>query len=543
VIHRIQITNFMGIAAREIEFSPEGAVIEGGNGKGKTSVLKAIRAALSAQGVSADAIRKGADATEILIAIDDITVRRAITARGGKSLTVTLPNGERRSSPQEFLSELLGLAPLDPIDLFFERDAKKRRARILAALPVAVTAELLQKWLPPGEDAAKLLGPDGLVGHGLEVIERARQILHNNRHGANAEVKALEGEQVLALAKQANAQAVVESLVAQLGDLQGSPEEAEALVASAREGLAALLDADRAAENAESRNRETSDRCVRLHSEAEEERRAARARMPTPQAIEEAENGIKIAAEAHAAIRAEIVNAEEAIAQLQAELAKAKKQEVAAYGEVDACTRFLETLKRDRAAAEQQKVKADELDARAKELAAAVGLDAARPAPADITQAREAVAKAECIRDLATARASLAAAAAAGEAAREKTSAAKAKAEALDISVRALREEAPRTLLQASNAIEGLALDGDEVMIDGVSLDRISGAEQLHFATEIARRLNAKARLLIVDGLERLDAEQLPNFVKMATAGGYQLISTRVTSGDAVVHPIEKAER
>jgi hypothetical protein len=83
-------------------------------------------------------------------------------------------------------------------------------------------------------------------------------------------------------------------------------------------------------------------------------------------------------------------------------------------------------------------------------------------------------------------------------------------------------------LLAAADGIKGLSIDGDDIYLDGVSLDQLSGQERLFFAIEIARRTNAKSKLLCVDGIEVLDAEHRKVFIERATAGGYQLIATRV---------------
>ena len=95
-------------------------------------------------------------------------------------------------------------------------------------------------------------------------------------------------------------------------------------------------------------------------------------------------------------------------------------------------------------------------------------------------------------------------------------------------------------MLAAADGIKGLSIDGDEVLLDGVALDQLSGQERLFFAVEVARRLNAKSRLLCVDGLEVLDAEHRRMFIERATKDGYQLIATRVADdgGDPVAKPI-----
>jgi hypothetical protein len=90
-----------------------------------------------------------------------------------------------------------------------------------------------------------------------------------------------------------------------------------------------------------------------------------------------------------------------------------------------------------------------------------------------------------------------------------------------------------------ADAIPGLALDGETVTLDGKSLDALSGSEQMRFCIEVARRANAKSRIIVVDGLERIDPEQYAAFVQQATAGGFQLFGTRVAGGGLELEAVE----
>ena len=116
--------------------------------------------------------------------------------------------------------------------------------------------------------------------------------------------------------------------------------------------------------------------------------------------------------------------------------------------------------------------------------------------------------------------------------------AALAKAKRLDEQVATLTHDAPARLLEASGGIAGLSIAGDSILLDGVDLDRKSEAERLRLAVDLARRLNEKSKLLIVDGLERVDPDLVPGFLEAATAGGWQLIATRVDRGPVHVEPI-----
>ena len=113
LIHKIKIDNWLSIEALEIDVPPGGVVVAGRNGSGKTSVLKAVQAALDAKGISPAAIRVGASKAEILLDLGDITVRRAITPKGS-TLTVRTAEGFTPPSQQTYLRELFSSPALDP---------------------------------------------------------------------------------------------------------------------------------------------------------------------------------------------------------------------------------------------------------------------------------------------------------------------------------------------------------------------------------------------------------------------------------------------
>jgi DNA repair exonuclease SbcCD ATPase subunit len=183
-ITRLQIRNFRGVRDLDWEVPPKGGIIKGRNGGGKSSTLKAISAALAAQGVGPDAIRLGSDSAEILIDLDAVRVRRAITGKGS-SLSVTNRDGDEWRKPQTRLTELLGTAALDPLGFFLAKPEERRR-QVLEALPVKVTAEDIERWTD---------GIDGeldvdLDAHGLEVLEQLRATVYARRTEANKQAKA-----------------------------------------------------------------------------------------------------------------------------------------------------------------------------------------------------------------------------------------------------------------------------------------------------------------------------------------------------------------
>lgn len=500
-ITHLVIKNFQGIEALDTKVSPSGAVVAGRNGGGKTSVIRALQAALAARGVDPTAIRVGAERAEVLVDLDDITVRRVITPRDS-SVTVMNSEGFERKKPATFLSEIVGTAAVDPVELFLA-PAKERRKQILAALPVKVSLEDLRKWAPTLPDNFDC------SGHGLDVIERVRKLAYDKRTTANADAKAkrADADRVRDEAKAAanNIPSVLLSLAAATAEADRTKAEHAALVARATEVRSASA-------RAEGQRVKAS----RLRAEADE--------MAIP-AVDQ---------EAFARDDAAWTEAVARVSRLRAELDDAERAE-------RTCRDRVADHNARRDAAETIRKRADELRAQAQSIEETIGSIASTgPTDDEIEAARLAVEKA--IADGALALRAEEAAKVAERAKELDVAAVAAEKEAtrLDDMVKALSNDAPAALLATANAIPGLSLDGDNIMLDGKSIDRLSGKEQLRFAVEIAKRMNTKTRVLLCDGLERLDPEQMDSFIEFATDGGWQLLATRVDRGDVRIEAIER---
>jgi hypothetical protein len=526
VIARVKISNVLGIHAREYVFGPHGAIIEGSNGSGKTSVLEAIRIALTGRGANPTAIRKGADEAEILVDLDDVSVRRLITPTG-QSVRVMRADGLVQKAPAAFLQELLGMAPLDPLDLVFERDPKKRRATILGAMPVVATPELLKRWLPPGET----LTATECAGHGLEVVDRLRQGFYDRRALANKAYKLAEAEEANACARadQLVAQAVAEPDIVQAFDELAEGVDAEELLVARRKDAAAAQARAEAAASHQERTAKTRARVAQLRNEAS----MCLASAPTVQPAD-----IDAVLEQAGNVSEAIAGAEARVKAFEEQLEIAKGELVLHREERDKLQRKLAGLQEREQQAVDRMDRAADLEGQAAELEESIGMQAQPEEAAEaIRTAGAAVKQAEGMVALLNARLRAKNGQLDADEARKATAAAKLAAYQLDQAVKAFTNEAPAALLAAAGGIPGLGLDGDTITLDGVALDHLSGAEQVRFAVDITRRLNPKARLVIVDGLERLDKEQLPVFIAAATADGYQLIATRVDAGPA--HAVE----
>ncbi len=504
-ITRLRITSYRGIAELDTKIAPSGAVVRGRNGAGKTSVLRALKAALAAQDISADAIKHGADKSEILVDLDDLSVKRVITSRGS-TLSVEKA-GLKASKPQTYLTELLGASALDPLDFFLAKKSE-RKAMVLAALPITVTREQIEKYVP--DTVSDLPLNFSAEGHGLDVLDRAHKFYYEERAAAKKEAVAARRE-----ADRLAEEARKLSSVITPGPIVPE-DEARAAFANAERTLLGLESRASEVQKANERTEVQRGQIVRLRADAD-------AIEPPPPA------------DLSAVIAAEY-DAQTLVSDLEQQLAEARE---ALHFAQEATTRAKATnARRDREFAHAAQLR-EQANAIESALAAAT---VQAPTAEELTQARTAVVTAS--NTVRRAQQQAEASTAVETADKATTAAATLEEEVADLEevVKRLARDAQNELLATANGIPGLTIEGDEVLLDGKRVDALCGAEQLRFAVEIARRANSKTKLLLVDGLERLDPEQMDVFIAEATRGGYQLLATKVDRGAVVIDAISADE-
>ena len=487
-ITKLKITNYRGVAELEVPVGDAATVAQGRNAAGKSTVLHALRAALAAQDIGPDAIRHGADSAEILVDLGSINVRRGIT-RKGTSLVVS-KDGFVAQKPQTFLSELVGSSPIDPLDLLLLKP-KDRRSRILEALPCTVTRAQLEEWAPT------LPGNFDATGHGMDVLERARTLYYDRRTSANAVAKESDGT-----AKRARAA---------LGDVTVAPE-----------GMT-VADATTALDFAK---REETRLSLRRDEAVAQEKRNTKARgtIADRRATAASNRGEVADVVDEEPLQCAAQEASDLCLDLERRLADARLAlQRAQDARQEARKANAERERLLRVAAEHE-AEADRLEA------ALVDGGITPPTPEDVATAADHVTAASVA--LAKARGAEQLAKRIAEVEQLEAAAAldQAAADALDEVVKRLTNDAPRAIA-ATDAIPGLSLSGDEVLLDGVGLDTLCGAEQMKLCVAIAKRASGKGRFLVVDGLERIDPESFESFVREVTKDGTQLFGSRVTRG------------
>lgn len=181
-ITKLEVRNFIGIEEQSID-PKKLNIIAGKNGRGKTSIIEAIKAAF--RGAGQDKIRVGTSKAEIFLSTDELEIKRTITEKG---TSVTVKRDDKiLPKPQTFLDGIIGDFSFEPVK-FFAMNAKEQTEYLLKAIPVTATIDQLEKW------SAGLVG--GLERyaerHGLEAVGELTEVLYQERAQANASVKRLE---------------------------------------------------------------------------------------------------------------------------------------------------------------------------------------------------------------------------------------------------------------------------------------------------------------------------------------------------------------
>lgn len=506
-ITRLRITNFRGIEHLDRKVPPGGMIAKGTNGAGKTSLLKAIRAALIAKDISPDAIRTGEDGAEIIVDFDDVTVRRRISASGG-SLVVINDDGTPKGKPQTWLTEVLGDAAIDPIE-FFTAKPDKRREQVLRAIPIKLAEEQIRAWLQGFPGAAEEAIASGvLTKHGLDACNELYKLAYARRTAANTAVRTAGDE-----LKRVQVDKV------DLPDIPIEQADADRARAEADAARAALAGREQRLRTSGDRTKSTRDRIAALRDGA------ATLREQYPVAGSDALYDLM---QVHKAAEAKVARLELELAEARAAVGPAK---AAAEAEGDR----LDLIDRKRRQADEDCATANNLEDALKDVAEAAITDDDRAAvAAKIEDAAALMADAEATTKATDwqKRHDVAKAAMEG---------AKTKADNLDQQVKLWETTAPKTLIEGGKGIPGMTLDGDKILMDGIAIDGLSGREQLLFAVEIARRSQAQSKILIVDGLEAVAPDMLDDFILAATADGFQLIATRVDAGRITYEAVEVA--
>jgi len=128
-MNRLKVINLKSLS--EIEIKPMGKsfTLEGRNGAGKTAIIDAIRWALQGNAfMSEDAMKKGADKTEVIYEDDTVNITRSMKRGKNPTVKVTDKLGTVFQSPQKMLDEIVSNLSFDPTDFLLMKPEEQVKA-------------------------------------------------------------------------------------------------------------------------------------------------------------------------------------------------------------------------------------------------------------------------------------------------------------------------------------------------------------------------------------------------------------------------------
>lgn len=466
---KITIKNLFGI--RETTLDGKSVEITGPKGSGKTSVLDAIRYALTNRSDRDCIVRQGEDEGEILIetstglSID----RKALPAKSAG--TVKVKDGAMlHTRPAEFLSRIFTPLQLDPVK-FTQLSRQEKNREILSLIDFPWDMNWIRQQfgeIPQGVDYQQ---------HILEVlhdIQAENGVYFQSRQNLNRDIR--------------NKQAFIADIAATIPagydfdrwssfDLGAKYRELEALkeknsriqrAQAFREGYGDKLRGIQASHEIalSAIDRETEQVRTRLTGEMER-------------------------------LRAELKAAEEKMAGLDARRRERSDLAAAQYAAAKA------KLEADMGTAEEY----------------------AQAEPVDTSALQAQLDTAEAMRRHLNEYQRMTAMQAEVEALTEQSAALTEKIQ--------LARELPAKILETANIpVEGLTVEDGVPLIHGLPISNLSDGELLELCVDITVSRPGQLQIVLVDGAERLDKESRERLYKKCRDKGLQLIATRVTDSD-----------
>lgn len=149
---KIKIKNLFGI--KEYETDGKSVELIGKNGVGKTSVIDAIRYALTNKSDRKYIVRNGENEGEIIIETDNgLRINRKPRTQQADYKSIK-QNGAEIPSPETFLRDIITPLQLNPIE-FLQMDEKQQNAIILDMIEYPWTMQTIKEWfgeIPPDVD-------------------------------------------------------------------------------------------------------------------------------------------------------------------------------------------------------------------------------------------------------------------------------------------------------------------------------------------------------------------------------------------------------
>jgi hypothetical protein len=184
-IAQLDIRDIMGISEMSIPLDGKATMITGKNGKGKSSIIKALLSAVSG-GYAAELVRNGAESGEVVLVMnDDSSIRKRIFKE--KAGTVQLKaGGKALSKPQQRLNMLFDGVAVDPAKFLSSKPASQLE-QLLEATPMVLTeaqlASINGATLDEGGN-----GSVDLTAHPIHLIDASVKVLNSKRVSINGQI-------------------------------------------------------------------------------------------------------------------------------------------------------------------------------------------------------------------------------------------------------------------------------------------------------------------------------------------------------------------
>lgn len=499
---RVSISNFKKLRAVSIDFDGQMHVVAGKPDQGKTSVLEAVRAALSPY-VPPSLVHTGADAAEIVIDLNGVgRLIRTIPAddegqRVTGTTTITGVDGKPLSDAPKFVQSLCGFGThFDPYKFVMLGDGEQKgrtarlreqRDMLLHSLPVGLSKKALSDRLQQ-EGANVAAAVKGLDLSGLDWDQHPSELL-----AAFEELAAGRLTETNAVLKQAEHE--MKACPPPAGLV--SEKNVDALVADQEAAAKAFYGAQGTQNGYEARIAERD----RLREQV--------LKGQTLPARADVEQGLEKDCK-------DINDCKDRIDLLMTELERAKAALSDAEDKQRARTNLLEDIKahearvRDLAALEAEVSGVAPVDVSALEVAMREAVEA-------VAAKRQQVAHDKCVAAY---------------------TAAKERSDVLSTLVKLFRDTIPSEVIASSNlGVDGLALRDGLLHIGDVPLHQLGTAQALDIGVRMAAAMNPQCPFILIDRAESLGRSGLAALAEvMANYPGLTLLVS-VVDEDAVPGP------
>lgn len=470
-ISKIKIQNLFGI--KEQTLDGKSIEISGSNGQGKTSILDAIRYALTNSSNRDYIVKKGESEGEILIETDTgLSINRKKRTQSSDYKSIK-QNEQEINSPESFLKEIFTPMQLEPVE--FCQMSKQEQNRVILDL-------IEFNW-----DLNWIKEQFGEIPEGINYEQNILQILSDIQSESSPYYKARQ-------------------------DINRDIRNNKAFISD----IAQSLPENYNAEKWEQFN--LTDKLKELMTIKEKNNKINEAK----QFISSYDNKVKgYEAEKQIAIAAEEKNMQIEKENLQQEIAKLQEQIKADTDKLNNLNKTLEDkIQIANLEYEKKIVALDESIGRAKEFANAE--------PVDITQLQE-----EC--DLAEKMKSYINEYNRMKDYEKQIEELNAQSEEYTRKIELARNLPGEILKTATIPVQGLTVENGIPLINGLPISNLSEGQKLDLCIDVALSKENNLKLILIDGIEKMSTENQNKIYEKCKKNGIQFISTKTTDNDELI--------